>query len=64
MNLFFLSKMTKNLNKFVLIAYYFQDIHCFLNADTCYVFHVLENIEDINLFEKIFLVQFASNHAV
>ena len=51
---FYLSKMTKNLNKFALIAYQFQDIYCLFNADTLHGFHVSENIEDIYLFEKQF----------
>ena len=42
-----------NLNKFALIAYQFHDIHCSSNVDTSHVFHVSENIEDIDLFETI-----------
>ena len=61
----YLSKMKKNLNKFDLIAYWFQDIHCVLNADTSHVFHASENIGDINLcLKKLSLVQFASNLVV
>ena len=44
---FYLSKMTKNFYKFAVIAYYFQDIYCVLNADTLHVFHISKNIKDI-----------------
>ena len=64
MRKFYLNKVTKNLNKFALIAYLCEDIHCYLNTNTSYVFHVSENIEDIDLcLKSCFLVKLASNLA-
>ena len=47
-----LCKVKNNLNKFVFIAYNFYGVRCFSNADTSYVFHVLQNVEDIYLILK------------
>ena len=62
---FYLSKVPMDLNMFAFIADLFHDICCSANANTSYVFHVSENIKDINLWLKQFvIVQFARNFAV
>ena len=51
---FDLSIMTMNLNKFALIAYYFQNIHWFLNADNSHVFCLKKYRTHKCMFDKIF----------
>ena len=49
MSKLYFSKIDKELKQVVFIAYQFNNICCFSNADTSHVFHFLLNVEDIYL---------------